>query len=222
MAEIKHADYRIRKLIGILGLSLPIVLPMLFKWDVISSMSHYYYVTASSLFLIIVLSSLGLFLISYKGYDKNTTEEKEIINDDWLTNIAGLAALLIVLIPTACDGSGSTTIDAICEDHLPLFGHLDNTTDTIHLIVSGIFVVLMGWMSFFKFTLGQDKKGWEYKLYRICGLITWLAVVLLVIYFNLNIQIQNFVFWMEVLALVPFGISWLIKGKSIEAIKQII
>lgn len=64
MAEIKHADYRIRKLIGILGLSLPIVLPMLFKWDVISSMSHYYYVTASSLFLIIVLSSLGLFLIS--------------------------------------------------------------------------------------------------------------------------------------------------------------
>jgi hypothetical protein len=102
MGHLRQSDYRVRKLIGILGVSLPVSVPLLANYDIISSISHYYYLTAPSLYLIIVLSSLALFLISYKGYSKDTDE---LINDDWLTNLAGVAALLVVLIPTACDES---------------------------------------------------------------------------------------------------------------------
>lgn len=99
--EIQHSEYRIRKLIGLLGLSLPFLLP-LSEGKLLSSMSHYYYLSFSSLLFIIILSSFGLFLISYKGYKIDKTTEK--ISDDWLTNIGGIAALIVVFIPTYCLG----------------------------------------------------------------------------------------------------------------------
>ena len=221
--QLRHSDFRIRKLIGFLGISIPFVLPALTGGEVLSSISHYYYLTAPSLYFIIVLSSLGLFLISYKGYSARAFGEKDYINDDWLTNFAGLAVLAVVLIPTACDGSGSSRIESICQSGLfPLSGHLDNTVDTIHLIAAGIFVVLMGWMSFYKFTRDiPEKDCWQVKLYRSCGITTWVAVGALIIYFLTDASIQNFVFWMEVLALVPFGVSWIIKGETVEMLREL-
>lgn len=64
--DLQHSDYRIRKLIGTLGISLPIILPIV-KHEFLASISHYYYSTLSSLIFIITLSAFGLFLISYKG-----------------------------------------------------------------------------------------------------------------------------------------------------------
>jgi hypothetical protein len=97
--ELQPSDYRIRKFIGLLGLSLPIILPIS-KGEFLASISHYYYSTLSSLLFIIILSAFGLFLISYKGYVKDINSEE--ISDDFLTNIAGFAALLLVFIPTLC------------------------------------------------------------------------------------------------------------------------
>ncbi len=217
MTELQQSTYRIRKLIGFLGISLPLALPLLASNMIVSSISHYYYLTAPSLYFIIVLSSLALFLISYKGHP---IETDEFINDDWLTNLAGFAALLVVLIPTACNDSGNATINEICSScNLPLFGHLNDLTSTYHFVAAGVFVFLMGWMSFFKFSRGQDRTSWQYKLYKTCGLITWLAISLLIIYFLSDFKINNFVFWMETLAILPFGLSWLVKGETIKDIK---
>ena len=116
---IQQSDYRIRKLIGILGLALPILLPIS-EGILLSSMSHYYYQPLSSLLFIIVLSSFGLFLISYKGYKIDSTTEK--ISDDLLTNIGGISALIVVFIPTYCLESNSISIDEICATkNYPLF-----------------------------------------------------------------------------------------------------
>ena len=221
--QLRHSDFRIRKLIGFLGISIPFVLPALTGGEVLSSISHYYYLTAPSLYFIIVLSSLGLFLISYKGFSARAFGEKDYINDDWLTNFAGLAVLALVLVPTACNGSGNGDIDAICRSGLfPLSGHLDNTADTIHLVAAGIFVALMGWMSFYKFTRDiPNKDCWQVKLYRSCGIITWVAVGTLFLYFITGASIKNFVFWMEVMALIPFGVSWIIKGETVEMIREL-
>ncbi|UII76084.1 hypothetical protein LV716_17735 [Flagellimonas sp. HMM57] len=217
MGEIRPSDYRIRKLVGILGLSLPLALPLLADLDVISSISHYYYLTAPSLYFIIVLSALALVLISYKGYEKDSDE---LITDDWITNLAGFAALIVVLVPTSCSESGNATIQVICRKGiLPLFGHDDNFTDDIHLVSAAVFVFLMGWMSFVKFSRNQQGK-WQYMWYRACGIITWCAIAILVLYFLLDLKLDNFVFWLEVVALVPFGISWLIKGEAVEMVKN--
>ena len=219
MGHLRQSDYRIRKLIGILGVSLPIALPLLANYSIISSISHYYYLTAPSLYLIIVLSSLALFLISYKGYSKDVDE---FINDDWLTNLAGVAALLVVLIPAACDESGSSIIEKICTSaNLPLFGHSDPSTDIYHFIAAGVFIFLMGWMSFFKFSRGEEKGSSRYILFKTCGILVWSAILSLAIYFYFEGNIENFVYWMETLAIMSFGISWLVKGEAMEDIMEL-
>ncbi|MFK7813670.1 MAG: hypothetical protein AB8B59_14345, partial [Maribacter sp.] len=89
---IQKSDYRIRKLIGTLGLALPILL-LLTGGMLLSSISHYYYQPLSSIIFIIILSTFGLFLLSYKGYKIDAETEK--ISDDLLTNIGGISALIV-------------------------------------------------------------------------------------------------------------------------------
>lgn len=220
--DLQHSDYRIRKLIGTLGISLPIILPIV-KREFLASISHYYYSTLSSLLFIIILSAFGLFLISYKGYKKDSKTEQ--VSDDFLTNIGGFAAMIVVFIPTVCFGSNSTTIDALCNSNqLPLFGHNEKILSTIHLISAGIFILCMGWMSKYKFTRGNKKK--YNKIYRSCGNVVFISVTLLIIgiileNLEINFLLNNYyVYIFETIAILAFGISWLIKGKAIENLKE--
>ena len=220
--ELQRSDYRIRKLIGVLGLALPFLLPIS-ESQFLSSISHYYYLSFSSLLFIIILSSFGLFLISYKGYESRDSEK---ISDDMLTNIGGLAALIVVFFPTYCTGSESEAIDALCKNgDYPLLGHNDKLTNTIHLVSAGIFIFTMGWMSKYKFTRGSDHTN--NKIYRICGNIVWAAIALLVLLFIADLIKDGFkitkydVYILETIAVVPFAISWLIKGRTIQHIKDL-
>ncbi|NRB58947.1 MAG: hypothetical protein HRU50_03280 [Winogradskyella sp.] len=221
-SNLQHSDYRIRKLIGTLGLLLPIVLPIA-KGEFLASISHYYYHTLSSLIFIIILSSFGLFLLSYRGYKIDTSTEK--ISDDFLTNIGGLAALIVVLIPTCCYDSGNEAIEKLCNTPLePLFGHIDKTFSTIHLVAAGVFILCMGWMSRFKFTRGSDDGN--HKLYKCCGNTVFVSVALIIICIVIEKWITKefiihdyYVYIFETTAVIPFGISWLVKGKAIDDIR---
>lgn len=219
--ELQNSDYRIRKLIGTLGLLLPILL-LLSQGELLSSISHYYYLTLASLLFIIILSSFGLFLLSYKGYKIDPTTEK--VSDDIITNIGGLAALVVVFVPTRCAESSSTVIDAICyTGHFPLFGHNSMLMGTIHLVSAGIFILSMGWMSKYKFT--RSKNDANIKLYRVCGNVVFIAIgflIFLMILEKSNIPFwfeKYYVFFLETIAVISFGISWLIKGKVVEDMK---
>lgn len=218
---IQQSDYRIRKLIGTLGLGLPILLPFS-EGMLLSSMSHYYYQPLSSIIFIIILASFGLFLLSYKGYKIDSETEK--ISDDLLTNIGGLSALIVVFVPTYCLESNSSIIDQICTTgKYPLLGHISTVKNTIHLIFAGIFIFTMGWMSKYKFTRGEHSK--RNTIYKWCGNIVWIAIGLLVVlviidFFNEDFQVTPYdVFLLETLAVVPFGVSWFIKGEAMEDIK---
>ena len=222
--DLQHSDYRIRKLIGTLGLLLPILLPLA-AWEVLASISHYYYNTFSSLIFIIVLSAFGLFLISYKGYKIDETTEQ--ISDDFLTNIGGLAALVVVFIPTVCSDSSSMAIDEFCgTGKEPLFGHVDELLNTVHLVSAGIFIFCMGWMSKYKFTRGHDDGN--HKLYKWCGNLVFISVALIVVVILIekfivdDFPLSNYyVYIFETTAVIPFGISWLIKGKAIDDMKAL-
>ncbi|WP_075343812.1 hypothetical protein [Tenacibaculum agarivorans] len=222
--ELQHSDYRIRKLIGILGLLLPILLPLTGK-ELLSSISHYYYKPLPSIVFIIILSCFALFLISYKGYKIDKATEK--LSDDLITNIGGLAALLVVFIPTRCAGSESDFIDSLCGiDNFPLLGHDDPTSNTIHLVSAGIFIVSMGWMSRYKFTRGSDTS--YHKLYRTSGLITFIAAGILLLFFsiefifNTTFSLTKYdVFIFETIAIIPFAVSWLVKGQTISYLKKL-
>jgi hypothetical protein len=91
-----------RRMIGILGVALPIVLVIGgFIQDEIAiqpSISGYYYTNMRD-FFIGMLCIVSIFLMSYKGYEKV---------DNFVGNLSGLFALGMVLFPTEmCNGYNS-------------------------------------------------------------------------------------------------------------------
>jgi len=218
--DILYSYYRIRKIIGLLGLLLPILV-FAFHGELLSSISHYYY-SKSAVFFIAILFAFGLFLISYKGYEKDN--DTEILSDNLITNIGGIAALLIVLLPTTCIGSNSAEITNMCQSqNYPLFGHDNAIIRIIHLLSAGVFLFIMGYMSIFRFTKGKltDEKKIKNIIYQICGIAVWISIGILAV----ESILQNFhfteydVFIFETVSVVAFGIAWLVKG---EAIKDLI
>jgi|GEM_PF-246370 len=212
--ELLHSYYRIRKAIGTLGVLLPILV-FGFQESFLPSISHSYY-TKSAIFFISILFGFGLFLMSYKGYEK----DKEKLSDNVLTHIAGLAALLVVLIPTTCaNGLDFCNINS-SGDYL--FGHEDETRYIIHLISAGIFLFLMGWMSIFRFTKGGDgtlQKRRKKIVYKISGYLVWGCIALMLIEFGFDWHITKYdIFILESVAVFSFGFSWLVKGKAIKDI----
>ena len=178
--DILYSYYRIRKIIGFLGIALPILI-YVFHGELLSSISHYYY-SRSAVFFIAILSAFGLLLISYKGYEKD--KDTEIISDNLITHIGGIAALLVVLLPTACIGSNSAEITNMCQlQNYPLFGHDNSIIRLIHLASAGVFFFTMGYMSIFRFTKGKltDEKKIKNHIYRFCGIAVWVSIGILII-----------------------------------------
>jgi len=218
--NLLYSYYRIRKIIGLLGLLLPVLVVVIYG-GFLSSISDYYY-TKSAIVFISILSAFGLFLISYKGYERDVTTER--LSDNLITHIGGIAVLCVVIFPTSCPDNYTY----LClSKNYPLIVHNNSIINTIHLISAGVFLFTMGWMSIFRFTKGEltEEKEKKNKIYRFCGYLIWVSVGILIIEFSIkkffpDFKITNFdVYIFETISVVAFGISWLIKG---EAIKDII
>ena len=140
--------YTLRKVIGILGMLLPLALYAIilaYKGVLypLSSISHYYYTYAGSVFVIII-SLLAIFLIIYKG-------PKPI--DFYFSLVAGIFALCVVLFPTT----------NLVKNCIPTDGYVvtiwgtNNTREYFHLISATIFLLFLAAMSFFLFTKSNLK-----------------------------------------------------------------
>jgi len=216
---------RLRKSIGILGLLLPTIIYAL-HGTMLSSISHYYY-TSSSIFFTGILSCFGLILMAYKGH---IPEAGEKISDNTVTSIAGFFAIVAVIIPTCCVGSGDATIncgETYLKDYL--LGHLSTTNNIIHLISAALFIVLLGWMCVYKFTRSKTEKGKKYHtLYRICGYVVWASVGCIALIIALDtftnidfdIKLPNYTFILESVALYAFAVAWLVKGNINEVMAE--
>lgn len=214
--NLLYSYYTVRKLIGILGISLPFLVVFGYG-EVLASISHYYY-TRSAVFFIATMVSFGLFLISYRGYPRDRKTER--ISDNAITHIGGFAAIIVVLFPTRCCESGSVVIQQMCDAHTyPLWGHDNKVVSIIHLISAGIFLASMGWMAFFRFTKGKKtkEKRREIVLYRSSGIIMWVSILILLVEFIIKRHFTIYdVFILETVSVFAFGISWLVKGEAIK------
>ena len=199
----------LRKNLGILGIGLPILLIVGNNFELKESISHFYYSRMIVVFTGI-LGAFGLFLFSYRGYDVTT----EKVSDNILTNLAGLLAIITALVPTACYQLG-------CAELVPN-GHSNSTIGTIHLIAAAGFLIIMGWMSYFRFTMGDKTdpvKKKRNRLYRICGIGLWGSLLLIAIGFVLDVNLTGIdVFIGETAALIFFGVAWLVKGEALKSI----
>jgi len=198
--KLKQSYYNIRTSVGVLGILLPILLYIV-NGEMLQSISINYYSKASFIFSAIIFS-FSLFLITYKGYEKDDTEK---ISDNVLTNVAGLMALLVIVFPTEYNTSGNCPCEIL--NHY-LFDCGNDIVSTIHFISSGSFFILMGGMSFFKFSRGKNTKF--RRVYQALGIIMWLSII--VIGISIHFEAKE-IFIYETTILWAFGISWLLKGK---------
>jgi hypothetical protein len=205
-----------RVIIGILGIALPFLL-VIFQGEILNSISHYYY-SRSAFFFHIVLFGFGLFLVSYRGYKKKS--KGEFLSDNLITSLAGILALIVVVVPTACEFSGSIDEIKYCENvKLTLLGHPSlSTLSLIHFIAAGLFLFLMGLMAL-KFTMGNSSFSW---LYITSAVIIFSCLALLIIshVFKVNLFDKS-TFVLESIAVLFFGISWLVKSKWWESESKI-
>jgi hypothetical protein len=215
--------YTLRKLIGVLGMALPILLWLFLKVESntgapLASISHYYYTRAGSVFTIIV-SLMAVFLIVYKG--------REPV-DFYLSATAGIFAICLLIFPTSnlteqcCDSSMKYAITFIPTTALSGFRAI------FHYLSAGIFLLCLAYMSLFLFTKsampvqrrGKNKK-WRNRIYIACGII--MTAALLVIFVGGFLDViptgiynkNKLTFWMETVAVEAFGFSWLVKGEAI-------
>jgi uncharacterized membrane protein len=205
----------LRKTIGWLGILLPAAMiagNAVFGscTTIQSSVSHYYYTLTGNLFTGI-LCAVAFFLIAYKGYDKL---------DQLSSSLAGAFALLIALFPT-----NTETLAAIGTDKRScvIFQLPANALrNAVHYISAGLFFLTLAFIAWFLFTRGDEfptqEKRLRNRIYRVCSLVI-LACVLLIGAYGIwgeregPVSRLKPVFFLEWIALLAFGASWLIKGE---------
>lgn len=117
----------------------------------------------------VVLGSVGILLISYKGYG---------LLDDIISTVAGVFGIGVCLFPMECPYYPIATVGA--------FNITSTISNPIHCVCAGIFFGALSFMSFFLFTKtsGEMTKQKKIKniIYRVCGigLITSFSLFLLV------------------------------------------
>ncbi|MBN1397269.1 MAG: DUF998 domain-containing protein [Bacteroidetes bacterium] len=199
-----------RRLIGVLGISLPIIVVIggfLQSGSVLQgSISGYYYTNMRD-FFVGLLCVVSLFLMSYRGYE-------EI--DDLIGNLSGIFALGVVVFPT------SMYCDQVVKVGIFLLD--DNISEYIHLTFGALFFFSLSFNSIFLFTrrhpgvLGREKRR-RNLIYRLCGIVMILSILCIAIctLFLRDTYISKFypVLIFESIALFAFGISWLVKGHTL-------
>ncbi|MEP6844587.1 MAG: hypothetical protein ABI861_01225 [Panacibacter sp.] len=102
-------------------------------------------------------------------------------------------------------------------------GKNDELLSTLHFVSSGIFFVILSYMSIFLFTKSRgiktQNKIKRNRIYRVCGIIMLVSVIGIPIdnipAIHEQISFLKPTLILETLALLSFGISWLTKGEFI-------
>jgi hypothetical protein len=186
----------LRRIVGLLGVSLPVVLAL---WGfalchclrVQPSISDYYSLRTRDA-LVGILFTIGWFLYTYRGYERQ---------DNVAGNLAGIFALGVALFPS----SGS---------HAEQIVHFSSAT--------GLFLVLAYFSLFlFTKSAGAPtpQKRTRNAIYRLCGASMVCCIAAIGLYHlalvNTSLSALQPVFWLESLALWSFGTSWFVKGETL-------
>ena len=210
----------LRQALGILGLALPLLIWIFNDFKLESSISHFYYSPSSVIFTGFMIT-FGIFLIFYPGRKKDKTDR---ISDNLVTTIGGFGAILTALIPTAyysaCEKPLYYTIEL--TDFCGLtklttqYMHNNHVLGTIHLFSAALFLILMGYMSWARFTKGNTSRGMKV-FYRICAAMVWIPLVIIGVEFLLDKEWTQYdVYICECISLGFFGLAWLVKGKTFK------
>ncbi len=218
----KLSIYRFRKLIGLAGIILPIVLPLGYVlghgWVFKTALSDYYY-SYMNVGFVGTLILCGIFLIYYGGYEP---EPDEKVSDNSWTNIMGVLIILTAVFPTTFVSQHCDLCAPICN-RSSFFG-------AVHLVSAFGFFILCGWMCVEKFTRGNldhPGKASRNRLYRLCGIGIWVVCGVLAVCYLLDSWMgvaiwEYYIIIGEVVLLLLFATAWNVKGKALEDLRNLI
>jgi hypothetical protein len=202
-----------RLLIGVIAVLLPFTL-ILVNWVIghgfQSSMSGYYYTPMRNLF-VGALCAIGVFLVTYDGYDRA---------DRSITDVAGLCTICVAFFPTT-PGYRPTVRQVLIGDF-----HLTFACTAFVLLSVMAFRFAkreptppgLTWWERVQYAFGFTGPGqsqaprWERVVYRLSGGVI-LACVILV--YPLSTVGAHSLLVLETIMLVFFGLSWFVKGRGI-------
>jgi len=193
-----------RKAVGIIGFALPIALAagkiLLQGPGIQDSISSYHYTDMRSVFEG-SLCAIGVFLLSTTGYDRK---------DEIAGRLAATFAFGVALFPTT-PGVCATSQDKIIGG--------------VHLSFAALLYLTLAYFSVALFTkTGPENRPTRRKLqrnviYRVFGytILACLLLILVVKFLSANALLESLcpVFWLESVATMSFGVSWLTKGETI-------
>jgi hypothetical protein len=190
----------LRRSVGWIGVAIPPVLPLgawvLFGMDLQPSISAYYYTGMRDVF-VGSMCAIGVFLLSYR-FGKA---------DDLFGDVAGVAAIGIALFPTTPERDATGWARA---------------AGVAHLAFAAVFFAALAAFSLFLFTRSDGptpRKLVRNTVYRICGWVIIVCLVLAVVSGavlgeQVKVELRP-LFWLESLAVLAFGVSWLVKGEAL-------
>ena len=219
--ELVLSFLTLRNLIGISGMLLPVVLTIFTpkgEEDKVMehSISEYYYTKNGDL-LVVLLSVIGVFLLTYKGYN--------LFWERTLTFVAAICGMGVAFFPTAAKIGNSMTIH-IVNPEVPMFLGLIQW----HFVFAALFFISLALISLFYFSrtnkkdAGQiDEKKRRQKarrnlIYKMCGWTMLICVVLMILYIKIDppsLRNAPVIFILETVAVEAFGISWITKGQTL-------
>jgi hypothetical protein len=202
----------LRFLIGVLAVLLPFVL-ILVNWAIGHgfqlSLSGYYYTPMRNIY-IGTLCAIGVFLVSYYGYD---------LADRLITDFAGLGIILTALFPTTL-GYPPTAAQVIIGDF-----HIGFAVATFVLLAVMAFRFakreptppgLSRWQRV-RYALGFTGPGdsarplWATIVYRVSGCVILVCVILAWPLSSVTYSLLA----LETIIMVSFGLSWFVKGRNL-------
>jgi len=202
----------IRRAIGFSGLILPFLLGplgwLLLGIDIQDNMSSYYHTPLRDVF-VGVICAIGVFLFCYQGYDRV---------ENWTANIGCAAALGVAFFPLDAHS------DPLVQKSL--VGYL-------HSVSGGVFFLTLACYSVFHLPKSTDESPEEEAppheaernfVYRTSGVVILISMAAMGLYLFLIpetwkqwLNVYNFLFWMEWVALWSFAAAWLTKGRIMLA-----
>lgn len=194
----------LRKAIGIIGIALPLVLALgkipLDGPGIQNSISSYYYTGMRDVF-VGSLCAIAVFLMSYRGHEWK---------DDIAGDLACIFAIGVALFPTTPDADPTSS---------------EKLVGALHLTFAASFFLALAYFSLVLFRKTDPtrtptpRKLQRNVVYTVCGyaILACIALIVLVALLPGDTPVKRLdpVFWLESVAVVAFGVSWLIKGEAI-------
>lgn len=218
--RILSSHISLSRMLGFLGILLPFSLLIgtyAFGEDILPSISDYFHSSLNCIFIGIICT-IAAFLFTHNGSDY---AEKIIYS------FASLFALFVVVFPTPNKNILEEGVSYTISD-LNVFQTYSNLKPAfvgyIHFICAALFFILLIIIVLWKFVEREKKSPHPSKkricLYRICGygmLFSIVGIMVFKIFFsNLGDLIFPITFTGEMIALIFFGIAWLVKGEIEE------